>query len=134
MAPNPWTPWLPWWSPSSVEQPLSGDVTQWLRVFSPTVTVHGRGNPELEAAIVRDVATYGAQLGPLIDIVVAQVAGTPPPPDAVAKLRDIQRDVEARKEEYRTGCRERARKALDELREHDPEALATLVGEFRPPA
>ena len=70
-------------------QPLSGDVSQWLRIFSPTVTVNGRGDPDLEGEIVRDVATYGAQLGPLTAIVLALAEGTEVPPDALTKLREI---------------------------------------------
>ena len=39
--------------------------------FSPTINVNGRGDPELEGAIVRDVATYGSQIGQLTALVLA---------------------------------------------------------------
>jgi hypothetical protein len=111
---------------------LSGDVSQWLRVFSPTVTVNGRGDPGLEGEIVRDVATYGAQLAPLIALVLSIVDGDPPPPEALARLREIGAEVEAKKLQYRTGALTRARKALTELGESDPDGLAALLSEFGP--
>jgi hypothetical protein len=131
MAANPWAPWLGSWGTSSEwNQPLSGDVSQLLRIFSPTVTVNGRGDPELEGEIVRDVATYGAQLAPLIDLVLAQADGKAPPKEALEKLRAICLDVEAKKVAYRKGALDRARAALNELKEHDRPALAGLLTEF----
>jgi len=130
MASNPWAPWLAAWTGAPQEQPLSGDVSQWLRVFSPTVTVNGRGDPGLEAEIVRDVATYGAQLGPLSAVVLALAEGTAPPDEAVTKLRDICREVQAKKDAYRLGAAERAREALQELADSDPAGLAGVLAEF----
>lgn len=128
----PWAPWLPaTWPAPAVQQPLSGDVSQWLRVFSPTVTVNGRGEPALEGEIVRDVATYGAQLAPLTALVLAMIDSQPPPAEAVAKLRAICAEIEAKKLQYREGALGRARAALTELAESDPEGLAAVVREFR---
>ena len=123
-------PW-PWLTSSTNQQaPLSGDVSQWLRFFSPTVTVNGRGDPELEGEIVRDVATYGAQLAPLTALVLALAEGSPPPQDALGKLRQICKDIETTKEQYRKGAVDRARRALSELKEHDGDALPGLLAEF----
>ena len=83
---------------SAPHQPLSGDVSQWLRVFSPTVTVNGRGDPDLEGEIVRDVATYGAQLGPLTALVLALAEGTQVPADALTKLREICLEIKTKKD------------------------------------
>ena len=133
MALNPWAPWLATWGPvdnSSHHQPLSGDVSQWLRFFSPTVTVNGRGDPDLEAAIVHDVATYGAQLGPLTALVLALAEGTEVPADALTKLREICLEIETKKDQYRLGALDRARRSLAELAEADPAGLATLLAEF----
>ena len=77
--------WFPGWGADRAA-PLSGDVSQWFKIFSPTVTVNGRGEPELEARIVRDVATYGAQLGPLTQVVLAMAGGAAPPADELDKL------------------------------------------------
>jgi hypothetical protein len=84
MTINPFAAWFPGWAPG--DRPLSGDVSQWFRIFSPTVTVTGRGEPDLEARIVRDVATYGAQLAPITDLVLALANNQEPPAEAVAKL------------------------------------------------
>jgi hypothetical protein len=134
MTVNPWAPWLSNWGAAdptwSQHQPLSGDVSQWLRVFSPTVTVNGRGDPDLEGEIVRDVATYGAQLGPLTALVLALAEGTAVPPDALAKLREICAEIETKKDEYRRGAADRARKSLAELAAADPDGLVKLLAEF----
>ncbi len=133
MALNPWAPWLSNFTaldqPAS-QQPLSGDVSQWLRIFSPTVTVNGRGDPDLESEIVRDVATYGAQLGPLTALVLALAEGTEVPADALVKLREICAEIETKKDEYRLGALDRARNSLAELAEADPAGLAELLAEF----
>ncbi len=134
MAQFPWAPWLPAWSAtdqaSTPHQPLSGDVSQWLRIFSPTVTVNGRGDPALEGEIVRDVATYGAQLGPLTTLVLALVDGDPPPAEALTKLREICQAVAVKKDAYQAGVLDRARESLAELAKSDPAGLATLLAEF----
>lgn len=120
------SPWHSWWG-----APLSGDVSQWFRIFSPSVTVNGRGEPELEARIVRDVATYGAQLGPLTHVVLALAKDQDPPADQVAKLAEIDKAVQAEKKAYDRGVRDRARRALRDLQESDPAALAAVLAEFR---
>ena len=134
MAQNPWAPWLSAWGAvqqaSTEHRPLSGDVSQWLRIFSPTVTVNGRGDPDLEGEIVRDVATYGAQLGPLTTLVLALVDGKPPPEEALTKLRDISAAIEVKKDAHQQGAVNRARQSLIELGKSDPAGLATLLGEF----
>lgn len=123
---SPFTAWFPGWG-----SPLSGDVSQWFKIFSPTVTVNGRGEPELEARIVRDVATYGAQLGPLTDLVLAMAAGGPLPAEPLNKLKAIDEAVKKEKEAYERGVRDRARRALKDLQERDPAGLAAVLAEFR---
>jgi hypothetical protein len=123
-------PWAWFTGVPNQQAPLSGDVSQWLRVFSPTVNVNGRGDPELEGEIVRDVATYGAQLAPLTALVLAMAQGSPPPDEALVKLQQICKDIEATKEQYRKGVVDRARRALVELKEHDGDALPGLLAEF----
>jgi hypothetical protein len=130
MTTNPFAAWFPGWA-GGRQEPLSGDVSQWFRIFSPTVTVTGRGEPELEARIVRDVATYGAQLAPITDLVLALAEGKDPPAEALAKLQTIRRDVQEAKDEFRKGVKARARRALEDLKQDDPEALADLIAEFR---
>lgn len=118
--------WFPGWS-----SPLSGDVSQWFKIFSPTVTVNGRGEPELEARIVRDVATYGAQLGPLTQLVLAMARGAALPAEQLAKLEAIDLAIQDEKKEFDRGVRDRARRAMADLRQRDPAAFAELLDECR---
>lgn len=127
---NPFAGWFPGWG-ADRSGPLSGDVSQWFKVFSPTVTVNGRGEPELEARIVRDVATYGAQLGPLTQVVLSMAKGEAPPADELAKLVTINEAVQDEKRDYDRGVRDRARRALTDLRQQDPAGLAAVLDEFR---
>ena len=132
MAQNTWANW-PFWGVSTRDQALSGDVSQWLRIFSPTVTVNGSGNPDLEGEIVRNVATYGSQLGQISAIVLALAKdNTNAPAEAVGKLQKIVDEVEKKKLEYQRNAADRARKALEDLREHDPAVFASVLSEFRP--
>jgi len=122
-------PWLNLWpgAQASMDAPLSGDVSQWFRIFSPTI-VNGAGEPALEREIVENVATYGKQIGELTDVVLALAAqGKLPETQALAELKTIAAAVAEKKAEYRQNALERARKAMDDLREHDPEGYALLL-------
>ena len=120
-------PWLNLWQGSHGEAPLGGDVSQLFRIFSPTV-VTGAGDPALEREIVENVATYGKQLGELTDVVLALAAQAKlPQSEALTKLTDIATAIEAKKVEYRASVLERARKALDELKEHDETGYTLLL-------
>jgi hypothetical protein len=130
MTVTPWASLLPFFGIPDQRQPLSGDVSQWLRFFSPTVNVNGRGDPTLEGEIVRDVATYGAQLGPLTAIVLALAEDKKPPPEALTKLTEICREIQAKKEAYEASAVDRARRALADLKKDDPAALTGLLEEF----
>ena len=129
MAQNWMTPWLNMWpgAQSSTEAPLSGDVSQWFRLFSPTI-VNGEGDPALEREIVEDVATYGKQIGEITDVVLALAARSKlPETQALAELKTSAAAVAEKKAEYRKNALEHARKAMDDLREHDPEGYALLL-------
>jgi len=131
MAQNTWANW-PFWGVSTRDQALSGDVSQWLRIFSPTVTVNGSGNPDLEGEIVRNVATYGSQLGQISAIVLALAKDNKSAPaEAVDKLQRIVDEVEKKKTEYRRNAADRAREALEDLRTHDPAGFAAVLTEFQ---
>jgi len=127
-----WNPWWPW-GQGNVNEPLSGDVSQWFRIFSPSITVEGRGDPDLEGRIVRDVATYGAQLGQISAIVLALADGEKAPAEEVGKLRAIVADIEKVKESYKQGALDRARAAMLALREDDPAGYAELLGSLKHP-
>jgi|SRR5690349_9608467 hypothetical protein len=127
---NPFAAWFPGGGADRLG-PLSGDVSQWFKIFSPTVTVTGRGDPELEGRIVRDVATYGAQLGPITQLVLAMAKQQALPADQLAKLDSINQAIQQEKQEYDRGVRDRARRALTDLQKQDPAGLAAVLGEFR---
>ena len=129
-------PWLNLWpgAQGAGGAPLSGDVDQLFRIFSPTI-VNGAGDPALEREIVENVATYGKQLGELTDVVLALAAQTKlPQSEALTKLTEIAAAIEAKKIDYRAGVLERARKALDELKEHDEAGYTLLLAGLSAPA
>ena len=127
-----WNPWWPW-GQGNVAEPLSGDVSQWFRIFSPSITVEGRGDPDLEGRIVHDVATYGAQLGQISAIVLALADGEEAPAEEVAKLRAIVADIEKVKGDYKQGALDRARAAMVALSKDDPAGYAALLGSLKRP-
>ena len=127
-----WNPWWPW-GQGNTNEPLSGDVSQWFRIFSPSITVEGRGDPDLEGRIVRDVATYGAQLGQISAIVLALADGKEAPAAELGKLRAIVDDIEKVKEQYKQGALDRARDALVALSKDDPAGYAELLGSLKHP-
>jgi hypothetical protein len=69
-----WAPWLRAWG---LRAPLSGDVAQdiepsFVRNLSDqlglvNISLEGAGDPQLERRIVEDVASYGRQLGRVLD-------------------------------------------------------------------
>jgi hypothetical protein len=128
IAPWPMSNWFNWMNPGRPEMPLAGDVAQAFKILSGTATVNGAGDPALEREIVEDVATYGAQIGQISEIVLALAAGEDLSGlDALAKLKAMAAAIEKKKADYGKTALERARKALDDLREHDPKGYELLV-------
>ena len=132
MSQNWIAPWMSLWGGPRIAEPLSGDVSQWFRIFSPSITVEGKGDPDLEGRIVRDVATYGAQIGQISEIVLALANGSPPPTEAVAKLTDIVGKIAETKAEYRKTASARIAAALDDLKTHDKDSYDALVASLTP--
>ena len=103
--------------------PLSGDVTQtinpWTWVFSPqasqfgllnvTVDMGPSANPEIEAEVVRDVASYGRQIGRISDALMVVLesfdrsALTPVQMKAITAFELLREDVESVKARHRGG-------------------------------
>lgn len=128
ILPWPLAPWLNWMNPGRNDLPPGGDIGQALKMFSSAPTVNGAGEPALEREIVEDVATYGAQIGQISEILLALAAGDDVSGlDALAKLKAISAAIEKKKADYGRTALERARKALDDLREHDPKGYELLV-------
>jgi hypothetical protein len=72
---QPMTPWQAWLSMFGIRAPLSGDVTQDItssiggQLGLLNINATRSGDPGLEQRIITQVASYGRQLGRLIDAV-----------------------------------------------------------------
>ena len=109
---------------TTFEYPLSGDVAQ---SISPAFFAAMKGVPEIERAVVQDVASYGDQLGTLTEVVLQLAKNAGLKSDEVKDLKDIANKVEDKKTEVRQGLRERAEMVLRRLETADPEAYRELI-------
>lgn len=124
--------------------PLSGPVSQ---DISPRPY---EGVPEIEAAVIQEVASYGRQLG-IISEAILEIARklevTPPraPHDmalvahapevtesALAKLQTIVDEIEQIKVRHRDAVVRDAERALARLRKVDPSEADKLAARLRP--
>src|SRR6188472_1839726 len=118
------TGWPPWLNPGALWEawlralgwraPLSGDVTQaidtsLIRSFGEqlgfiNINTTGAGDAQLERRIVEQVASYGRQLGRVLDAVDVlirhRIAGELPPEDrrALERLQSLRSEIMAAKE------------------------------------
>jgi hypothetical protein len=131
MASNPMTwPMVPWfnWIGRPADLPAGGNPVDAMKLLSAVPRVNGDGDPALEREIVEDVATYGAQLGLLSEVVLAMAAGQDlASVAAFTRLKAQAEAIEKKKAEYGRTALERARKAVDELRVHDRAGYDLLV-------
>jgi hypothetical protein len=74
-SPQPMTPWQAWLSMFGIRAPLSGDVTQDItssiggQLGLLNINATRSGDPGLEQRIITQVASYGRQLGRLVEAV-----------------------------------------------------------------
>lgn len=119
-------------NPFSMFLPLSGNVDQnvvtpW---FSPTITTNNfAGDAGVEERVVKDVASYGTQLGCLNEIVLALANKKAPSAKAMKQLAKVVEEVEEIKARQSKSRLENAVDALDALRRTQPEAYARLIQE-----
>ena len=117
---------IPDWT-AFFKAPFSGDVTQRIepRLFSDDIA----GVPEIEEHIHRDVASYGTQLGKMLEALRAlgTATGTPLP-----EIDRLVARVELAKDEATETLAARAAEALERLRKADPAAHDRLVADRRP--
>ncbi|MDY6858694.1 MAG: hypothetical protein SWN98_05070 [Pseudomonadota bacterium] len=122
MFPFPTFPPYPDWT-SHFCAPFSGDVIQNIepRVFSPDIA----GDAEMEERIHMNVASYGKQLGKILEAleVLSEATGTPLP-----AITDLIARVEAEKTECRGTIRAQAEAALARLKQVDPGAWQQVRG------
>ncbi|MBY6047287.1 hypothetical protein [Vannielia litorea] len=109
------------WAPI-LRAPFSGDVTQEItpRFLSPEI----EGIPEIEQRVQTEVASYGKQLGKVLEALQALSAATGTPLPEIDKLVAGVETVKAKsREEYRA----EAVAALDRLRSVDEPAWRALT-------
>jgi hypothetical protein len=97
---------------------------------STNVTVNYQGSPDVETEVVRDVASFGRQIGWLTEIVLAQRDGTPEKAaEAEAKLRVAAAKIREIKERRAASARAEAAEALERFRKEHPERYRRFLRE-----
>lgn len=110
------------WAPM-FRAPFSGDVTQEIvpRFFSPDI----KGVPEIEHKVQTEVASYGAQLGKILEALQALSAATKTPlPEIDTLISDVEKTKAACKEHIRSD----AQAALARLRDIDEDGWREVLG------
>lgn len=108
------------WSPI-FRAPFSGDVTQEItpRILSPDI----KGSPTIEGRVQREVASYGKQLGKMLEAlqVLAEATGT-----ALPEIDGLVAEIEAVKADAKEALRTDAEAALARLKAVDEDAWADV--------
>ena len=106
----------------SFNAPLSGDVSQNIepRVFSPDIA----GDHVLEHNIHRNVASYGKQLGKILEALETLSAATRTP---LPEIEGLVKRVEAEKTHHRETLRREAEDALTRLKNADETAWSEVL-------
>lgn len=110
------------WAPM-FRAPFSGDVTQEIvpRILSPDI----QGVPEIEAKIQTEVASYGTQLGKVLEALETLSKATK---TELPEIDALIAGVQAVKDQSKDAIRADAIRALDRLRAVDEPAWRTLTG------
>lgn len=103
--------------------PFSGDVRQ--EIVPSLFSTQMKGSPEIEARVVREVASYGRQLGKVLEALQALSAATGV---ALPEIEELVAGVERVKAEAKDALREEAEAALARLKAADEGAWAEVVG------
>ncbi|MEL6570990.1 MAG: hypothetical protein AAFQ64_04995 [Pseudomonadota bacterium] len=111
------------WAPI-FRAPFSGNVTQEIspRLLSPNI----QGVPEIEHKIETEVASFGKQLGKIIEALRELSKETNVP---LADIDDLYHKIEAAKAESKDALRVHAMEALARLKAADAEGWSALVTE-----
>lgn len=110
------------WSPV-IRAPFSGDVVQRIepRLLSPEI----KGSPEIEARIQTEVASFGKQLGKVLEALQTLSAATATP---LPEIDSLVAGVETVKAQSKELLRAEAERALARLRAADEPAWRALTG------
>lgn len=135
--PDPASLWRAWWGALGLRAPLSGDVTQAIdtslvrgigdQLGFVNINTAGAGDPALEHRIVEEVASYGRQLGRLLDAVDVLVRRdsrgklTPDDQRALDQLQTMRAEIDAAKQRSAADHVDRIVAQIRALR-GDPEA------------
>ena len=98
--------------------------------FSPQTTINVAGKLPVEERVITDVASYGAQLGWITDIVLALAEKEGHKSDAVKKLSHAVERIKTIKAEHARSMEGEARNALDRLKRDNPEEFRKLVSNY----
>jgi hypothetical protein len=130
-------PWLLFWSPH-LYFPWSGSVAQRIEpntnwFFDSINSDAGNGRIEKKAF---DVASYGRQLGLLTEVLVElaekQVPLSPEAATALARLKDIQAQIETIKQEEASSSARDIEEQVRRLKKSNPAEFARLSERLRP--
>ena len=136
MPPSPFDSFDPFWV---FRSPLSGDVNQRITApwFSPSLTVNYAGDPQVEDRIVTEVASYGKQLGWLMEIALALAKQQPLPRETLRRLEEASERIDAIKKSVHSSELDEANAVLDRLERNQPDDYQKLLSERQkaaPPA
>ena len=125
---NPWM--TPWWA--LMQLPFSGDVTQdnspltnW---WSPQIEFNFAGKRRVEADIVANAVSYGAQLGVLTDVLVELTKEMDSA--AIKRLREVADKIEVVKDKHSTDTVTSLKVQLRQLKKENATAYAALMAEL----
>lgn len=110
------------WS-TVIRAPFSGDVTQEItpRFLSPEI----KGSPAIEERVVREVASYGTQLGKVLEALQALSAATNTP---LPEIDALVEKVETMKGDAKAALRAEAEAALKRLKVVDEDGWREVLG------
>ncbi|MFQ1698990.1 hypothetical protein ACJ5NV_00200 [Loktanella agnita] len=113
------------WSPAFYA-PFSGDVTQEItpRILSPDI----KGSPVIEHRVQTEVASYGRQLGKVLDALMLLAAKTETP---LPEISQLLTEIEAVKLDAKEALHDEAHDALSRLKAVDADAHAKLIADLK---
>ncbi|MBV8540503.1 MAG: hypothetical protein JO063_04755 [Pseudonocardiales bacterium] len=135
---QPLNPWQAWLSMFGIRAPLSGDVTQDVAPSIGLVNINATrsGDPKLEQRIITQVASYGRQLGRLVEAVDVLARRQPrevlgeADVHALDQLHDLAERIAAVKEEAALDRIDRIVADVHAL-SRDPQANAEAIQRVR---
>lgn len=110
--------------PKVLKAPFSGDVTQQIipRFFSADIN----GDPNIESQVQTDVASYGKQLGKILEA-VKKIADDPKVMIEIPEIDQLIEDIDLIKAKNRNDAESQAISAMERLRNTDEKAWRDLV-------